>query len=408
MDTVNLLAAMKQLEQPQRSTSAPVHQCTSRRFSFLLVLWCSGVLVPSFLFPTPSWAYTIRVAVLQKAPGFVLSLGGPYEVFPLYSSESLYQGVSLKEVSVVGTQTGIQIGNQKFPVFGIAIHPYQKEWISLNQRHFRGRIDIYRQSDQTLLVVNHVDVENYLQGVLYHEVSHHWPLEVLKAQAIAARTYALYQATVSREKDFDVTSDVFSQVYGGATSEKRRTNKAVWATQGQILIWRNQIFPPYYHATCGGHTLASRELWGIDIPPLAGVECSFCQNSPHFHWKQVIPIQEALRKLKKEGYELKDIDGIEVSRSADGGRALDLLIFHPDGELQLGANAFRLAIGPNLIRSTLFTAKVQKGKLIFEGRGWGHGVGMCQWGAYGMAQQGEKAEEILKHYYPGAEIVLIN
>ncbi len=354
-------------------------------------------------------AQTVRVAVLQNIPKFSLSVDGSYQIFPVYSAELLTEGKSLQEVSVTGTPAGIQLGDQELPVFGITLRlqDRQQGFITLNGRHFRGGMDIYRQKDQTLLIINHVDVEDYLQGVLYHEVSHRWPIEVLKAQAVAARTYAIYQAAVSASKDFDLTSDVFSQVYGGATSEKKRTNEAVSMTRGEILIWDNKVFPPYFHATCGGQTLSSRELWNIDVPPLAGVKCSYCVDSPHYYWRASVVKEEAIQKLKRAGYRLKDIDGIEVSRTDPAGRALDLILLHPQGEMQLSANVFRLALGPNQIRSALFTVEIQNQQIVFRGRGWGHGVGMCQWGAYGMARQGKKMEEILAQYYPGAEIVKI-
>ena len=352
-------------------------------------------------------AQTVRVAVLQDIPKFSLSIEGSYQIFPMYSAELLAEGGSLHEVSVTGTPAGIQLGDQELPVFGITLrlHDHRQGLITLNGRHFRGGMDIYRQKDQTLLIINHLDIEDYLQGVLYHEVSHRWPIEVLKAQAVAARTYAIYQTTVSVSKDFDLTSDAFSQVYGGAASEKKRTNKAVADTRGEILIWDGKVFPPYFHATCGGHTLSSRELWSMDVPPLQGVRCPYCVDSPYFYWKVTITKEEAIQKFKKAGYPLKDIDAIEVSRTDPSGRALDLILVHPQGEMQLSANVFRLILGPNQIRSAFFTVEIQDRQIVFRGRGWGHGVVLCQWGAYGMARQGKKMEQILAHYYPGAQVV---
>ncbi|MBI1976364.1 MAG: SpoIID/LytB domain-containing protein [Candidatus Omnitrophica bacterium] len=355
------------------------------------------------------YAQTIRVAVLQNVSKFSLTINGSYQILLPYNQELISQGGSLKDIKVTATTAGVQFGEQEFPVFGVTVRipESQRGFITVNGRHFRGGMDVYRQKNQTLLVVNHVDVEDYLQGVLYHEVSHRWPSEVLRAQAVAARTYAIYQTTVSQSKDFDVTSDVFSQVYGGATSEKRRTNRAVEATRGIVLVWNNQIFPAYFHAACGGNTLASNELWKIEIPPLLGVKCSFCAGSPHFYWKTDMSKETLLARLKKADYPLKDIDGIEMIRNDAAGRALDLILFHPDGQLNMSANAFRLAAGPNEIRSTFFTVDIQNQQIVFRGRGWGHGVGLCQWGAYGMSRQGKKMEEILSYYYPGAEIVKI-
>ena len=175
-----------------------------------------------------------------------------------------------------------------------------------------------RTPDNHITVVNDINVEDYIKGVLYHEVSHHWPMEALKAQAVAARTYALYSINPAG-KPYDVTNDIYSQVYGGRDSERYRTDLAVDYTRGQVLTYNDKIIPAYFHATCGGMTEDAQELWNLpDIPPLRGVPCGFCANSPHFHWKKNFRLKDIQDALNLHGYKvgtIKDISIVDRDRS---------------------------------------------------------------------------------------------
>jgi len=324
----------------------------------------------------------VRVLVLKDVQKVRLRVKGPYKMIDFKNGNILKQGKNLKRFTM---------SMKNISSDGIKVLPEGKTRIYIDDRQFRGNIDIIKdEKKKSLFVVNHIDVEDYLYGVLYHEVSHRWPMEVLKAQAIAARTYALYEKLVTKNKYFDLVSNVYSQVYGGRTSEKGRTTKAVNLTIGQVLTYDGKIFPTYYHATCGGRTADASTIWNINIPTLRSRVCNFCKNSPHYRWKKKLTL---------------DYSSIEVLERDESGRALDLLLKNKAKDSKSTGNKFRLLVGPNIIRSTNFEVK-KKGKLfIFDGRGWGHGIGMCQWGAYTMARKGWAVEEILQYYYPGAEVV---
>ncbi len=339
----------------------------------------------------------VRVLIVKSAKEINLHIRGPYRLVGFEDGEVLEEGRGLRSRTFFAKD--LDSG-------GIRVLPGKRARVYVNKRQFRGEIDIIKDKEQRLIVVNNIDIEEYLYGVLYNEVSHRWPIEVLKAQAIAARTYALYQKLVSKNRYFDLAADIYSQVYGGRRSETWSIRRAVNLTRGQILTYNGKIFPSYYHATCGGHTSDAVTLWGIDIPPLRGRPCNFCTMSPYYRWKKELRIDEITDRLKQAGYDIQLVS-IEALKRDKAGRILDVLLKGRPENIKLGGNKFRLIVGPNLIKSTNFKAQIKGRDIIFEGKGWGHGIGMCQWGAYAMARKGYKAEDILRYYYPGTEIVRI-
>ena len=230
-------------------------------------------------------------------------------------------------------------------------------------------------------------------------------MEALKAQAVAARTYALYSMIGAEARDYDVTNDIYSQVYGGKNSERYRTGLAVDRTMGEVLVFEGKILPAYFHATCGGMTEDAHELWDMDLPPLKGVPCQFCQDSPHMHWKRNFRLQDIQQALNKHGYKIgliKDLSVVDRDRS---GRINNLkIIDRNEQELVIKGKDFREAIGPNDLKSNKFEIEMKGYYVDFIGSGWGHGVGLCQWGARGMASQQFNYKQIVAYYYPGSKL----
>ncbi|MCQ9208782.1 MAG: SpoIID/LytB domain-containing protein [Omnitrophica bacterium] len=346
----------------------------------------------------------VRVVVLTDVREIKLSIRSPYKILALNTNEELYRDRRLWRAKILPTESGIKIGKLDFKIYGIRIQPSKSPAIYLNGRRFRGAIDIIRQPNKKLLAINHLDVDEYVSGVLYHEVAPWWPMEALKAQAIVARSFALYQAKVNAHKDYDLVSTVYSQVYGGRTSERGRTSRAVRLTKNQILTYKNKLFPTFYHATCAGYTENAANLWKINIRPLRGREDRFCRRSPHFTWKKKVSLKTIEEALEKADFKVGLIKAIEIVDRNISGRISELEITSTRGKIKVGSNRFRLAVGPNLIRSTNFTVQIKKRKAYFEGFGWGHGVGMCQWGAFFMSRKGYNAEQILGYYYPESKI----
>ena len=374
-------------------------------FGMLLAFLClTGEILLSETYKPP----VLRVAVIKDADIVNLTIKGKYVIRSLYTRELLHEGRNLKNAKIAPTISGLLVGETPFKIFAIRIETKRDGSIFLNDRQFRGSVDIIRTEDLKLLAVNHVDVESYLYGVLYHEISPLWTMDAIKAQAIAARTFALYQKRERKKQDYDLTSDVYSQMYGGRTSEKWRTTRAVDLTRGEVLTHKGDIFPSYYHATCAGHTEDASRLWNMNIEPLRGVKCDYCKESPHYRWRRRVSLGQIGEKLDKNGYDIKEVYAIEIEGKDESGRVTNVIVKGKSKILKIHSNKFRLAVGPNILRSAKFDLTIAGDIVLFEGVGWGHGVGLCQWGSYLMSKKGHNVNAILKFYYPGAEIEVWN
>ena len=348
----------------------------------------------------------IRVAIIQNAESLNLKVGGFYEISVPGRKKVSARGRNLM-TTVTSYKNGILMGDSNFNADSVLISADNADMIIINGRTFRGDVKFIKNKSGKLIAVNYVELEDYIRGILYHEVSHYWPMEALKAQAIVCRTYAVYQMQENKLRDYDVTSDIYSQVYGGKTSERYRTTSAVFATAGMMLTFQDKVFPAYFHSTCGGHTEDAFLLWKTNIAPLKGVPCNFCEGSPHFNWHYVLTREEVRDKLVKGGYNINSIEDITIMARDGSGRVTDLKIKTAKNESKIPAKDFRNIIGPNIIRSANFSVNLIHDDVVFEGLGWGHGVGLCQWGAYFMAKRGFSAMQILEYYYPEANLETI-
>jgi len=348
----------------------------------------------------------VRVAVTRDARELSLMIEGRYVLRNPADGQVLQKASHLPRSTIRLLDRGIMIGLKVYAVKRIIIEPNRDATIVLNNRRFRGDVAIIRSVSNRLTAVNYIDIENYIKGVLYHEVSHHWPMEALKAQAVAARTYALYSLKNKTVYDYDLTNDIYSQVYGGKNSERYRTGLAVTHTSGLVLAYGNKIMPAYFHATCAGMTEEARELWNIDIPPLRGVPCLFCKDSPHYTWKKNLRLKDMQQVLNRKRLKMgliKDLMVVDRNRS---GRINRIKITgHKGEELIISGKDFRELMGPNTVRSNNYEIQMKGYYVDLIGKGWGHGVGLCQWGAFGMARQQFNFRQILAYYYPGADLV---
>ena len=189
----------------------------------------------------------VRIAVLQEEPSFYLQIKGAFEIQD-ESGRQVYKGKNLKKRLIKADSGKIILPGSLLNLVRLKIFP-KSGYAYINNRLYRGRVSIIPKENARFLVVNELDPENYLRGILCNEIAPWWPLDALKAQAVVARTYALYQRQFTKNKDFDLTNDIYSQVYGGKTSEKWRSNRAVDLTRGEILTFkeiysRPIIMPP--------------------------------------------------------------------------------------------------------------------------------------------------------------------
>lgn len=402
---MSCIIAMSRRRQ-RRSKCAQGRNDTSLDYFKLFLIFFFTVVSCGFICPVISSADTIRVAVVQDAANIDISVEGPCKILNQNSGKVLSEEGFLKG-KVTAHAQGISLGAKKYKVNRLLIEAIDPQVLILvNGRQFKGKICFIKKKNLRILAVNYVELEDYVKGILYHESSHYWPQDSLKAQAIVCRTYALYQKNNSVSQSFDVSSDIYSQVYGGKTSERLRTNEIVDETKGEVITYQGKIIPAYYHSTCGGHTQDASLLWDIDIAPLKGVSCDFCKDSPRFSWQEKVPLKEIGKLLLKAGYKgCGNIINITPKGQDPSGRKKGVFIETDNRGFQVSVKDFRNIIGPNRIMSARFKVNITAGLAVFEGIGWGHGVGMCQWGAYFMAKQGYDYKQILQYYYPKTEIV---
>ena len=281
--------------------------------------------------------------------------------------------------------------------------PARSATVDLEGQAFRGRL-LVQPWNGALAAVNVVDLEEYLLGVLKDEIPPGWPAEAAKAMAITARTYAVYQVQQNPGALFHLRATTASQVYGGATGEDPRTSWAVQATLGQILTFGGQPIPAFYHSCSGGVTEDALDVFGANFDTIVGVADQFSLGCPYALWVERLTSQQIERALLQAGYPIGRLLRIEDLLRSRTGRILRLAVHHTRGTLVLEGKRFREALGNEVIRSTDFEVRADPGGFTFVGRGWGHGVGLSQWGAKEMADLAYQHQDILKFYYPLAEI----
>jgi len=275
--------------------------------------------------------------------------------------------------------------------------------IIVNGNRYRGHIELHNVLGK-IYVINVLQLDEYLFGVVPSEIMSTWPMEALKAQAVTARTYAYYHIMKKKNLIYDLDSTTRFQVYRGLTVETEPTNRAVRETSGEIITYKNQPIIAYFHSTCGGHTVDDRFVWeGNDLEYLRGVTCKYCRESPAFSWDTELTLHEIRRFLKKKYHGIGRIIGITLKKR--NGRVVFVVVRHSSGVVRIKGNDFRLLFPGKKIRSLLFAAEKTKNGLILHGHGWGHGVGMCQWGAKGLAERGADYRSILRYYYKNISIV---
>ena len=300
------------------------------------------------------------------------------------------------------------------------------QFLTYNGLRFRGNLKIINSSD-SIAVVNTIDLESYLKGVIPKEM----PLgkgeeyfEALKAFAICARTYSLNR--MKRNGDnFDVFVDTRDQVYGGVDAEKEISNRAVDETKGLVLTYDRKIATVFYHSTCGGRTEKVQNVFAVDsIPYLQGVEDGYppyCSISPSFNWTETYPEDLFIDRLRNAGLidsEFYRISEIEVVIRFESGRVNELkidLVSSTDKNKSISIfgnnirSIIRTANNKSILKSNWFDINLDENKNVtITGKGYGHGVGFCQWGAINQSKLGYGYKKILFHYFPGTKISYLN
>jgi len=329
----------------------------------------------------------------------------------------------------------------------------KSEFISIEGKRYRGYIGFLPDfSQKGMTVINELKLEEYLYGVVPLEMPPSWPMEALKAQAVAARTYAVYNLNKWGKYGFDLTSTTLDQVYGGVDCENPRTTQAVDLTQGELLYYQDRPILAYFHSNSGGFIENFSEWYFQDLPYLKAKEDTFSAEAPDLTWEKNLSFEELESILKSAGFDLGNVIDFIVVEKSSTGRVKKVLIRGTKGEKTFTANEIRNLLS---LKSTLFEVDAKKpvyvvsksgnfslisfsGPIFIEsrfgknhftsfsnifmigrdaikkvdissgikiiGRGWGHGIGMSQWGAKIMAEKGYNYKDILSFYYSNVDI----
>ena len=287
------------------------------------------------------------------------------------------------------------------------VKPNEKVPGSANDLRFAvpvtGLVHIVRRG-KGFLVINRADLEEYVKGVVPGEVNSSWHPEMLKAQAVAARTYALYQQMLSASREYDVVATVQDQVYKGKSGVDAAVSRAVDETRGLVVTYQNAPIYAAFSSTAAGLTEDAINVWSKDYPYLKGVECPFDLESPYYHWSASFRLDKLEQSLRQQGFAVGAITSIEPLSFSRGGRVAKLRVVHSEGELILRGEDLRKAVGYSIVPSTQFTIDAVGQDIVLSGYGAGHAVGMCQWGAKELAELGYTFPTILAYYYPGTEL----
>ncbi|HEY1655767.1 MAG TPA: SpoIID/LytB domain-containing protein [Candidatus Tumulicola sp.] len=269
-----------------------------------------------------------------------------------------------------------------------------------NGRPFRGTFSRTSSGE----IVDVVDLEQYLYAVVPHEMPSSWQPGALQAQAICARTYVLQRSNPRRE--YDVVPSEVDQVYPGAAGETSAGRMAVDATAGQVLRYGSGFASIAYSSCCGGHTESSADAWGgAFFPYLAGVVCPYCSQSPNFRWSASVGLDAVAQHFATDLAPYGALQTIRVAGVDGSGRARVIELAAQRGSAFVKGSAFRLGVGARVVRSLLITnVRTDGGQAVMDGGGLGHGVGLCQWGAQGMALTGRNAQDIVAFYFPGTQV----
>lgn len=336
------------------------------------------------------------VRILIKSSEKLSLEGKDLEILDPFSFSPLFQPFSGR-LNVTGDESGIRI-NGKPLLKNYLILRSRSRSLEVDGRIYPGKTEIVLHNG-ILYLINDIDIETYVKGVVASEVPSNWEIEALKAQAVAARTYAYNLVRKNRESLYDLSASVLHQVYNGIQHASPQIVIAVESTRGEILTYEGEIIEPYYHSHCGGKTESSLSIWGKPAPYLQSVDC---YHRNRMEWEMSISKAKLASLLG-----MAHMKEWKILRRSHTGRVLSL--YFSDGKKKkiVSGEDLRKILGYSRLKSTLFWMDEKGDSIIIKGAGMGHGVGMCQHGAQELAKRGYTYIQILSHYYRGVKILKI-
>ena len=418
------------------TSTSPSHNSTRRwaRLSSLVAaatVGCGGRPQPPL---TPGTEPELRIGVRAGAPS--VTLGGDGELFLTDDSNGEPLGsIPARTVwTVVPDTPGVKLvrpdGSAVPRRPGLsAVNVTENRYAMADGRRYRGRVNVIRDP-AGLTLINRVPVESYLAGVIGGELGARRPDErqAMFAQAVVSRTFALANRGRWEGQGFDAWADVRDQVYAGVAGETGEVWAALRATRGEVVRYHGELIDAYFHSTCGSSTAAVEEAFRNargrpylrPVSDASGGGHYYCDLSPRFRWREewdAVQLRAILSRtlpamIDAGGGGLQRITDVEVARTTQSGRVGELRIVFEHGDVRVPGSDVRAVLRPSpdqLLGSAAFRLAVTKNggqvtRLIAVGTGWGHGVGMCQWGAVGRARAGQDYRTILTTYFPGTNV----
>lgn len=336
---------------------------------------------------------------LHSSGGFNICLGEDGNYAYLFS---------MLEDDIVITKSGekdFMINGNPFWTTGqFAIKPaYGK--ITVNGTEYRGFVSLKRLSSGDITVINVIGLEEYLWGVVGKEMSPSWNNEALKAQALCARSYALTHRNDFASYGFDLTITQRSQVYGGTAAETESTRRAVSETAGKAIRYNGNVVEAFFFASDGGSTEDVKNVWGSSLPYLKAVLDPYekPEEASRYFWNVTLSRDEVIKKLVSKSILIGDVQNIEITETAPTGRVTGLRVTGSRGEYNAKREGARTLF--SLYSQFFAVTRSEDGETYtFSGKGYGHAVGMSQWGAKAMADRGFSCDDIIKFYFTGVEV----
>jgi stage II sporulation protein D len=400
---------------------------------FLLILWGCGRVPQLDEYAPPSARLPfVRVLLDETSREHTISSPDKDEMaVDCYKGEKRISFYSRKPIVVKAEDNKISVFDNSgrtldYDIDQVIISPRSREMVlSRDGKSYRGLMQLAAKSGQ-LTLVNLVHVEDYLRGVVPLEFG---PVgdrqtEAIKAQAVAARTYAMGHLGQYTGLDYDLKSDVTDQVYGGLVAESMVIDSAINATRGQVEVYKDKMINAYYFSTCGGKTDDIEDVWDKEAAPylVAVDDDSACGSSKYFHWQEkytgeqiTLRLEQYLSRERGDRIDVGRLTDIKITNRTPGGRVASIVFETTSSHYVFNKEKVRWIIHrsespDDILRSAKFTIDIDRNSygeityVTFNGRGWGHGVGMCQMGAKGLSEKGITYDSILSHYYSGTNL----
>ena len=353
-----------------------------------------------------SWQPEIMIGLSQGVSEVRLAAtNGGLHVYEDPDKEPVLEISQGKELDIRILQDQLLLNGQTIKADRFIIQPDTTGFIMVNGAPYRGYITLLKKNGLT--VINNIQVEDYLYGVVPKEMPSNWPAEALCAQSVAARTFALKNRKRHSEEGFDLCNTSHCQVYEGISAEMQTTTEAVNNTRGEVLFYKGAIIDALFHTDSGGMTESSENVWGSSVPYLRAVAETQMQTHP---WNRSISIASFVQKIEVGGKILGTLREIRLSPLTIGkdsedrtpsGRVRSMEFIGSKGRVILSGNDLRSMFS---LPSTLFHVRYGNSEIIFNGYGSGHGLGLSQWGAKTLADQRKNYKDILFHYYTGVTL----